>query len=935
MLDCLVSALKSTISRTPSLFWFLVAVLQALTACLSSSYCMGQSLSSTLQVSADAQTKVYGTADPVFTFQYAGFTGGVTASILSGQPALSAPQRVQNLWQYTENPSASSYSSYQFQGDGTSRQWNGIQLSHVLSSGSFYSELYSSISALPSPIVVPGMQYLFSFYAVSNIPGSQLYWHRYLLNGSAPGWGPTAIDSNTRRVLFSCVGTAAQTLDCGNDPTIPLGSGAGGDDIFWLYTSANNAFGAASNPGLPTSVAADLYLGGFQIEPAVTEKRGVVVMGDSLTQYDCGSTDVPGCTSWTDQAASLLNVPFYNRGVGGQTCAQILARWPTDAHPILVANAAYAIIFCGTNDIGAGFSDSQIEQTISAMSSLAIADGAIPVVATVGPFALSVANDTLEATRQSVNAWIRATYPMVLDFDAVNADPSNPRQQNPLYVGDSTHLNLAGRIAEGNYVAQSVAGNTQGFPSIWSFHTPIPYQPVLSANPSNGMDFSADTRREVGTYIILPSAGTLTSPKYQFSFSSALLSVTPAPLQVTANDKTITYGDALPGLDGTLSGALAADGITAQFSTTATASSSPGQYPISPALADPQSRLSNYSVTQKPGTLTILAAHCAAPAFSVPAGTYRVRQSVSIVDGTPGAIIYYTIDGSLPTSNSTVYSGAITVSSTETLQAISVAPGYLTSTIATAVYTILPPPAIKTLTPPSTSAGGSGFTLVVNGSGFDATTAVSWQGNSLATQYVSPTSVSAQIPASALARSGIAAVTVQSTAAGAPQSNTFQFEVDSSDGPSFAPVFKTVAATVAAGRPATYAVALPSVASNVTVSCLNLPAGATCSYSASTGTLTIDPSSITPTGAYQIVVVFTETVPGAASAWFFCPIFLMLLAGSKNRRSARFLALFIFLGVGTIAITALVGCGGRNSLGTSIPASHQIISSGTITLTVQ
>ncbi len=851
MFNCLISALKSTIYRTFLLSSFLVVLLQAAAGCLSPSCCLGQSLSSTLQVRADAQTKMYGTEDPVFTFQYAGFTGGDTAAVLSGQPVLTAPQRVENLWQYTENLSSPSYSSYQFQGDGTSRQWNGIQLSHVVSGGSFYSTLYSSISALPSPIVVPGMQYLFSFYASSNTAGEQLFWHRYLLNPSAQGWGPTAIGANASRVVFSCAGTAAQTLDCGDDPTVPLGNGAGGDDIFWLYAGANNALNVTpTNP--QESVPGDLYVGGFQVEPALTEKRGIVAMGDSLTEYDCSWTDGAGCTSWTVVASSLLNVPVYNRGIYGQRCDQILARWGTDAHPILVANAAYATIFCGTNDIGQGLSDVQIEQSISAMASLTEADGATPVVVTIGPFAAAGTNDVAEATRQSVNAWIRATYPDVLDFDAVNADPNNLRQQRPAYVDDGTHLNLAGRIAEGDYVAQSVTGNARGFPNIWNFHAPIAYQPVLSANPSNGMDFSADTRREAGTYIILPAVGTLSSAKYQFSFSSALLTVTPAPLVVTANDKMINYGDTLPTLDGTLSGALAADGITAQFSTTATSSSGPGQYAITPALADPQSRLSNYSVTQTPGTLTILA-----------------------------------------------------------------------------------PPAIKTLTPGFTSAGGTGFTLTVNGSGFDATTAVSWQGISVATQYVSPTSVSAQIPASAVASGGIATVTVQSTASGAPRSNTFQFEIDSSDGPSFAPVFKTVAAAVGAGTPATYAVTLPSVATNVSVSCLNLPAGASCSYSASAGAVTIATSSSTPSGIYQVVVVFAETVPGAASAWLFCPISLVLLAGSRNRRGARWFALFIFVSLGAIATAALSGCGGGSSFGTSIPASHQVTSSGTVTLTVE
>lgn len=105
---------------------------------------------------------------------------------------------------------------------------------------------------------------------------------------------------------------------------------------------------------------------------------------------------------------------------------------------------------------------------------------------------------------------------------------------------------------------------------------------------------------------------------------------------------------------------------------------------------------SNSSVASAAFTINLPAA--ATPTFSPSGGTYTSAQSVTISDATTGASIYYTIDGSTPTTASTLYSSPIAVSASTTVNAIAVASGYSNSAVASATYTF-PTTATPTFSP--------------------------------------------------------------------------------------------------------------------------------------------------------------------------------------------------------------------------------------------
>lgn len=81
----------------------------------------------------------------------------------------------------------------------------------------------------------------------------------------------------------------------------------------------------------------------------------------------------------------------------------------------------------------------------------------------------------------------------------------------------------------------------------------------------------------------------------------------------------------------------------------------------------------------------------ATPTFSIAAGSYASAQSVALADSTAGAQIYFTTDNLTPTTASQKYSGAITVSRSETIRAMAVTTGYTQSPASSASYTIAAP----------------------------------------------------------------------------------------------------------------------------------------------------------------------------------------------------------------------------------------------------
>jgi Chitobiase/beta-hexosaminidase C-terminal domain/Beta xylosidase C-terminal Concanavalin A-like domain/FG-GAP-like repeat len=160
----------------------------------------------------------------------------------------------------------------------------------------------------------------------------------------------------------------------------------------------------------------------------------------------------------------------------------------------------------------------------------------------------------------------------------------------------------------------------------------------------------------------------------------------------------------------------------------------------------------------------------ATPTFNPASGTsFSSTLSVSIADSTPGSTIFYTTNGSTPTTSSQVYPGPITIDASSTIQAMATASGFAQSGIASASYTqstaVVAMPSISPASGPTSSPTVS---VTISDSTTGSTIFYTTDGNTPTTSstvYSGPftipasTRVLAIATASGLTQSGVASAT--------------------------------------------------------------------------------------------------------------------------------------------------------------------------------
>jgi hypothetical protein len=317
----------------------------------------------------------------------------------------------------------------------------------------------------------------------------------------------------------------------------------------------------------------------------------------------------------------------------------------------------------------------------------------------------------------------------------------------------------------------------------------------------------------------------------------------------------------------------------------------------------------------------------APPTFSPAPGPFTAAQTVTISDATPGASIYYTTNGTAPTASSTLYSGPLNITSSETIQAIAVASGYTNSPIGAAAYTINIPMATTPVFAPLPGTFTSAQTVVISDATAGATIYYTTNGSvptSGGTQYTSPITVSSTQTIQAIAvASGYATSAVGSALYTIALPQDFSMGLSSSE------------LTVSGGQSGSTSLTVNPINGfnqQVSFACSGLPTilGLSCKFA---------PATLTPNGSSLTTMVTIQegtsaSLLRAGSGLCLASVFVLLVGFRRKYRIAG-VRLAGVLVTATVAAFVL-GCGSVTRSTVTVTATSGSLShTSAFTLTIK
>jgi hypothetical protein len=412
--------------------------------------------------------------------------------------------------------------------------------------------------------------------------------------------------------------------------------------------------GGASQPGPwtePVDGSGNAVLTGFSNWAAGTYTVQATYSGDSNYSGATGSSVLTITTStpvlsWATPAAITYGTPL--------SATQLNATSGGVAGTFTYTPAAGTILAAGSQTLSVTFTPTDTVDYATQTATVTLVVNKAPLTVTPSPATrlYGAANPALSGTITGLMAGdvITPSYSTAATTStAVGVYISGP---NAITDGLSDPANKLP-----NYTLTQTLGTftiTQATTVLtWANPAAITYGTALSAAQLN-----ATSGGVAGTFVYTPPTGTILpvgvqtlsvtftptdGADYSAATATVSLTVNKAPLTVTPTPASKVYGTANPTFTGSITGLVAGDTITATYASAATTSTAVGVYSsgvnaITATLADPGSKLSNYTLTQNVGALTITQATTTLTWATPAAITYGTPLSAAQLNATSGGV---------------------------------------------------------------------------------------------------------------------------------------------------------------------------------------------------------------------------------------------------------------------------------------------------------
>jgi gliding motility-associated-like protein len=659
-----------------------------------------------LTITAVNASKTYGAANPTLGITYSGFVNGDTNTSLSTQPTITTTASTGSpVGNYPITASGAVAANYNISYTAGTLTVTPATLTIAVNNATkVYGSANPTLSVTYTGFVSTDnaasltTQPIITTTAVSTSPVGT-----YPITVSGAG----ATNYNISYTGGALTVTQATLTIAANNATKVYGSANPTLGVTYTgFVGTDNAASLTTQPGITTTAVTGSPAGAYPItvSGAVSANYSISYIAGTLTVNKATLTITANNATKVYATANPALSVTYAGFVNGDTNTSLTTQ-PTITTTAVTGSAVGAYPVTESGAVSANYTISYVAGTLTVTpATLTITAGnATKVYGAINPaFSVSYTGFVNGDTNTSLTAQ------PTISTTAVTGSPvgtypiaaSNAVSANYIisYVTGTLTVNKAALNIAANNVSKTYGAVNPVLTTTYTGFVNGDNQASLTVQPT--LTTTALTSSNVGTYPITASGAV--SANYTISYTAGTLTVTPAPLVITANNQTKVVNTANPALTISYSGFVNGDtnaSLTTQptISTTAALSSALGTYPITVSGAVS----SKYSITYVQGTMTItsstnanlanlgISAGILSPVFAQATTSYTASvansvNSLSVIPTTadPGATV--TVNGILVSSGAASGNIPLTVGANTINTVVTAQDGVTTNT-----YTVI------------------------------------------------------------------------------------------------------------------------------------------------------------------------------------------------------------------------------------------------------